>query len=155
MIRRQLGRHLCEFQGLQWKFVDMALKLDAAQMLLYRAASVETGLPSPNHTALAKLAGNQAGFDVLAAGGIYTEIYRDAACSLPVDLNTAHDMIEDLVVSRTFRGYRNKPRGDMEASKLATNPPLSPSLTPRLIPGHPSRGRRRRRGSRAGSTRMR
>jgi alkylation response protein AidB-like acyl-CoA dehydrogenase len=62
-IRKQFGRPLCEFQGLQWKFADMALKLESAQMLLYRAASVTEGLPSPYHTALAKLACNQAGFD--------------------------------------------------------------------------------------------
>jgi hypothetical protein len=29
-------------------------------------------------------------------------------------------MIEDLVISRTFRGYRNKPHGDMEALAHAT-----------------------------------
>ena len=28
-----------EFQGLQWKFADMKIKLEAAQLLLYRAAS--------------------------------------------------------------------------------------------------------------------
>src|SRR5262245_26118463 len=34
--RRQFGRLLCEFQGLQWKFADMKVRLDAAQLLLYR-----------------------------------------------------------------------------------------------------------------------
>jgi alkylation response protein AidB-like acyl-CoA dehydrogenase len=63
-IRKQFGRHLCEFQGLQWKFADMALKLESAQMLLYRAANVSEGLPSPYQTAIAKLACNQAGFEV-------------------------------------------------------------------------------------------
>ena len=62
--REQFGRHLCEFQGLQWKFADMALKLDAAQLLLYRAASVASGLPSAYQTTIAKLACNQAGFEV-------------------------------------------------------------------------------------------
>jgi alkylation response protein AidB-like acyl-CoA dehydrogenase len=38
MTRRQFGRPLCEFQGLQWKFADMKMKLEAAQLLLYRAA---------------------------------------------------------------------------------------------------------------------
>ncbi|MGX9425919.1 MULTISPECIES: acyl-CoA dehydrogenase family protein [Bradyrhizobium] len=63
LVRRQFGRLLCEFQGLQWKFADMATKLDSAQLLLYRAASVKEGLPSAYHTAMAKLACNQAGFD--------------------------------------------------------------------------------------------
>jgi alkylation response protein AidB-like acyl-CoA dehydrogenase len=63
--RRQFDRLLCEFQGLQWKFADMKLKLDAAQLLLYRAAvNAERGLPSAEDTALAKLACNQAGFEV-------------------------------------------------------------------------------------------
>src|SRR5262249_3616918 len=37
--RQQFGRPLCEFQGLQWKFAEMAIKLEAAQLLLYRAAA--------------------------------------------------------------------------------------------------------------------
>ena len=63
--RRQFGRLLCEFQGLQWKFADMKMKLDAAQLLLYRAAAnADRGLPSPEETAIAKAYCNQAGFDV-------------------------------------------------------------------------------------------
>ncbi|WP_142846184.1 acyl-CoA dehydrogenase family protein [Telmatospirillum sp. J64-1] len=63
--RKQFGKALCEFQGLQWKFAEMAVKLEAAQMLLYRAASgADDTLPSPFDTAIAKLACNQAGFEV-------------------------------------------------------------------------------------------
>jgi len=62
--RQQFGRPLCEFQGLQWKFADTAVKLESAQLLLYRAASnADRGLPSAYETAIAKLACNQAGFD--------------------------------------------------------------------------------------------
>lgn len=61
--RKQFGRDLCEFQGLQWKFADMAVKLEAAQLLLMRAVvRGETELPSAQDTALAKLACNEAGF---------------------------------------------------------------------------------------------
>lgn len=64
-IRKQFGRELCEFQGIQWKFAEMALKLESAQLLLYRAAMEgEHGLPSAHSTAMAKLACNQAGWDV-------------------------------------------------------------------------------------------
>jgi len=64
-IRKQFGRPLCEFQGLQWKFADMALKLESAQLLLYRAAvNAEGRLPSAYETTIAKLACNQAGFEV-------------------------------------------------------------------------------------------
>jgi alkylation response protein AidB-like acyl-CoA dehydrogenase len=63
--RKQFGRLLCEFQGLQWKFADMKIKLDAAQLLLYRAAAnADRGLPSAEETAIAKAFCNQAGFEV-------------------------------------------------------------------------------------------
>jgi alkylation response protein AidB-like acyl-CoA dehydrogenase len=63
--RQQFDRPLCEFQGLQWKFADMALKLESAQLLLYRAAThADNGLPSAYETAIAKVACNQAGFEV-------------------------------------------------------------------------------------------
>jgi alkylation response protein AidB-like acyl-CoA dehydrogenase len=65
LTRKQFGRLLCEFQGIQWKFADMATKLDSAQLLLYRAAlEGEHGLPTAHSTAMAKLACNQAGWDV-------------------------------------------------------------------------------------------
>ncbi len=63
--RVQFGRPLCEFQGLQWKFADMALKLEGAQLLLYRAAAnADRGFPSAYETSVAKAACNLAGFDV-------------------------------------------------------------------------------------------
>jgi alkylation response protein AidB-like acyl-CoA dehydrogenase len=63
--RKQFGKLLCEFQGLQWKFADMRMKLDAAQLLLYRAAcNADTGFPSATETAIAKAYCNQTGFDV-------------------------------------------------------------------------------------------
>jgi alkylation response protein AidB-like acyl-CoA dehydrogenase len=62
--RTQFGRPLCEFQGLQWKFADMAMKLDGAQLLLDRAAiNASSGLPDAYETSVAKLAANLAGFD--------------------------------------------------------------------------------------------
>ena len=65
LSRKQFGRPLCEFQGLQWKFADMAVKLDSAQLLLYRAAAnADRGLPSAYETAIAKAACNQVGFEV-------------------------------------------------------------------------------------------
>jgi len=65
MQRRQFGRLLCEFQGLQWKFADMKIQLDAAQLLLYRAAAnADQGFPPAEETAVAKAFCNQAGFEV-------------------------------------------------------------------------------------------
>ena len=67
--RTQFGRPLCEFQGLQWSFAEMIVKLEGAQTLLYRAASQadESGLPTAFDTAIAKLACNEAGFEVANA----------------------------------------------------------------------------------------
>jgi alkylation response protein AidB-like acyl-CoA dehydrogenase len=63
--RKQFGRALCEFQGLQWKFADMAIRLESAQLLLYRAAAnADRGLPSAYETSVAKAACNLAGFEV-------------------------------------------------------------------------------------------
>ena len=65
LVRQQFGRELCEFQGIQWKFAEMKLKLEMAQLMLYQAAlEGEHGLPSAQTTALAKLACNQAGWEV-------------------------------------------------------------------------------------------
>jgi len=78
--RKQFGRLLAEFQGLQWKFADMKIKLDAGQLLIYRAASnADRGFPSAEETSIAKAFCNQAGFEVASEamqvmGGMgYTE----------------------------------------------------------------------------------
>lgn len=63
--RRQFGRRLAEFQGLQWRIAEMKLQLESARLLLYRAASMaDAGVPSALETALAKVACNRAGFQV-------------------------------------------------------------------------------------------
>jgi alkylation response protein AidB-like acyl-CoA dehydrogenase len=65
LARRQSGRLLCEFQGMQWTFADMKMKLESAQLLLYRAATnADRGFPSAAETAIAKLMCNQVGFEV-------------------------------------------------------------------------------------------
>jgi alkylation response protein AidB-like acyl-CoA dehydrogenase len=38
--RVQFGQPLCNFQGIQFKLADMATKIDAARLLVYRAASL-------------------------------------------------------------------------------------------------------------------
>lgn len=61
--RTQFGRPLAEFQGLQWKLVNAAVALDAAEGLLDRAVNnASAGFPSAYETSVAKLAANEAGF---------------------------------------------------------------------------------------------
>ena len=65
VTRHQFGQALCEFQGLQWKFAEMQIKLDAAQLLLYRAATnADKGFPGAADTAIAKAMCNRVGFEV-------------------------------------------------------------------------------------------
>lgn len=41
--RRQFGRPICEFQGLQWMLADMSIALAAARALVYEAARSRSG----------------------------------------------------------------------------------------------------------------
>jgi acyl-CoA synthetase (NDP forming) len=53
---------------------------------------------------------------MVAAGGVYTEIYRDRSLRLaPVDLASAHAMIGEVKAFATLQGFRGKPAGDLDA----------------------------------------
>ncbi len=53
--RKQFGRPLADQQGLQWKLADMAIDIEAARALLYRAAQrVDAGVPSIVDTSITK-----------------------------------------------------------------------------------------------------
>lgn len=64
--RKQFGQALKEFQGLQWRFADMATELDAARLMVRRAAhSLDTKHPAATqHCAMAKRFATDAGFEV-------------------------------------------------------------------------------------------
>ena len=51
--RRQFGRAIGDFQGIRWKLADMAIKLDAARLLIHRAA-VRAGRGFPDALDAAK-----------------------------------------------------------------------------------------------------
>ena len=53
--RRQFGRPIADFQGIRWKLADMAIKVDAARLLIHRAACTDVeGFPEPLQSAKAK-----------------------------------------------------------------------------------------------------
>ncbi|MCG8400890.1 MAG: acyl-CoA dehydrogenase [Firmicutes bacterium] len=55
-IREQFGKPISSFQGLQWMMADMATRIDAARLLVYRAAYLkDNGLPYGKESAMAKL----------------------------------------------------------------------------------------------------
>jgi hypothetical protein len=54
--RRQFGKAIAEFQGIQWKLADMATELDAARLLTQRAALLkDAGRRITRESAMAKL----------------------------------------------------------------------------------------------------
>ncbi|MBA4790731.1 MAG: acyl-CoA dehydrogenase family protein [Rhizobiales bacterium] len=66
--RRQFGREIGEFQGIQWMLAEMKVKLEAAQLLVYRAASnAGHGLPNPTETSMAKVFTAQAAKEICDA----------------------------------------------------------------------------------------
>ena len=54
--RKQFGRSIAKFQGLQWMIADMNVKIEAARLLVYKAAYMkDKGLPFTADAARAKL----------------------------------------------------------------------------------------------------
>ncbi|MFD2351347.1 acyl-CoA dehydrogenase family protein [Nonomuraea ferruginea] len=89
--RKQFGRTLVEFQNVQMTVADMALQVEAARLLIYRAAgNADRGLPDPLEVSLAKCFANEMGKRVsdlgmqMHGGNGYTEefgleaLHRDA-----------------------------------------------------------------------------
>ena len=65
--RAAFGRHLSDFQGLRWSIADMLVKLDAARLLIHRAAaSAGAGWPSETEAAIAKTFANEAALAVVS-----------------------------------------------------------------------------------------
>jgi len=64
--RHQFDRPICEFQGLQWMLADMATGLDAARLMLYRAATSapDGGFPDVAMAAQAKILASETAIKV-------------------------------------------------------------------------------------------
>jgi butyryl-CoA dehydrogenase len=89
--RKTFGVPICEHQAIQWKLADMATDLDAARMLIWRAASLkDRGQPYGKAASMAKLfasdAANRAAreaIQIFGGNGYVTEFpverhFRDA-----------------------------------------------------------------------------
>ena len=64
--RRQFGRAINEFQGLQWKFADMSIGLAASRALVHAAArSGGSGFPDRTMAAQAKILASETGIRVV------------------------------------------------------------------------------------------
>ncbi len=54
--RKQFGKRLADFQGMQFQYADLATELEAARLLVYNAARLkDAGLPFLKQAAMAKL----------------------------------------------------------------------------------------------------
>ncbi|MFC3675324.1 acyl-CoA dehydrogenase family protein [Ferrovibrio xuzhouensis] len=67
--RRQFGKPLVEFQAVQLKLADMAMRVEAARLLIWRAAqNAADGLPSIADASIAKCFANEMVREVAAMG---------------------------------------------------------------------------------------
>ena len=90
-VREQFGRPIAQFEAIQWMIADAATELDAARMLMWKAASVkQRGEPGAVESSMAKLAASEAAhgaadkaMQVLASAGyrrgsVVERLFRDA-----------------------------------------------------------------------------
>jgi len=110
--RRQFGRRIADFQAIQWKLADMATEIDAARLLVYRAAWLKgEGLPHTEAGAKAKLfasemARRQTAEAIQVLGGYgYTKefpverYYRDAKIT---EIYEGTSEVQRLVIARSI-----------------------------------------------------
>jgi alkylation response protein AidB-like acyl-CoA dehydrogenase len=115
-LRTQFGKPISEFQAIQWKLADMATQLDAAELLIWRAAWLEDhGRPFEKEAAMAKLhasdtAMNAAveGIQILGGYG-YTKDYPMERHFRDVKITQIYEgtnEIQRLVIARHVLGKR-------------------------------------------------
>ena len=116
--RKQFGQRIADFQAIQWKLADMATEIDAARLLVYRAAWLkQEGKPHTEAGAKAKLyasemARRQTGEAIQIFGGYgYTKefpverYYRDAKIT---EIYEGTSEIQRLVIARSVLGLRRQ-----------------------------------------------
>lgn len=112
--RVQFGQAIAKFQAIQWMIADMATEIDAARLMVYRAAAMkDAGLPFTKEAAMAKLYASEvaerAAFKAVQIHGGYgysreypvERIYRDQRlCSI----GEGTSEIQRLVIARKVLG---------------------------------------------------
>src|SRR6201985_139206 len=90
--RRQFGKAVAEFQGIQWKLADMATQLDAARLLTLRAAAIkDDGQNTTSESAMAKLFASEAAVRI---------------CDEAVQLHGGYGFIKDYPVEKFYRDVK-------------------------------------------------
>ncbi len=116
--RRAFGKAIAEHQAIQWKLADMSTEIDAARLLVYRAAWMKgEGLPHTEAGAKAKLfasemARRQTAEAIQILGGYgYTKefpverYYRDAKIT---EIYEGTSEIQRLVIARSILGLAQR-----------------------------------------------
>jgi len=114
--RRQFGRPIASFQGVAFKIADMATEIDAARLLVYRAAWLkDAGRPYTTEAAMAKLYASEvaqratnAAIQVHGGYGYVREYkveryLRDAKLT---EIGEGTSEIQRLVIARNLLGIR-------------------------------------------------
>ncbi|MCC6556942.1 MAG: acyl-CoA dehydrogenase family protein [Polyangiaceae bacterium] len=90
--RRQFGRPIGDFQGVQWPLADSRVELDAARLLALRAAQLkESGRPFSSEAAMAKLFASEA---------------ANRICNRCVQIHGGYGYVRDFPAERHLRDVR-------------------------------------------------
>jgi alkylation response protein AidB-like acyl-CoA dehydrogenase len=90
--RRQFGKAIAEFQGIQWKLADMATQLDAARLLTQRAAVLkDAGRKVTRESSMAKLFASETAVRI---------------CDEAVQLFGGYGFIKDYPVEKFYRDVK-------------------------------------------------
>jgi acyl-CoA synthetase (NDP forming) len=131
--------HKSDVGGVTLGIADGPALVAAIAAIRMRLPQVRRVLVQPMVTGISEvLIGYRVDADVgplvlVAAGGVYTEIYRDRSLRLaPVDMDIARDMIAEVRGLTLLSGYRGKAAGDIAAvaqalaalSRLAAEPTI-------------------------------
>jgi alkylation response protein AidB-like acyl-CoA dehydrogenase len=118
--RRQFGKAIAEFQGIQWKLADMATELDAARLLTYRAAVLkDAGRKVTRESAMAKLFASEVAVHI---------------CNEAVQLFGGYGFIKDYPVEKFYRDVKlcTIGEGTSEIQRMV--------IAREILKVHPSRG---------------
>lgn len=90
--RQQFGRALADFQALRFMLADMRTELDAARLLIYRAAGLaDTGKPYGTEASMAKLFASEA---------------ANRVCDQALQMHGGYGYLDDFPVERHLRDVR-------------------------------------------------
>ena len=118
--RRQFGKSIAEFQGIQWKLADMATELEAARLLTQRAAVLkDAGRKVTRESSMAKLFASEVAVRI---------------CNESVQLFGGYGFIKDYPVEKFYRDVKlcTIGEGTSEIQRMV--------IAREILKVHPSRG---------------